>query len=186
MKTSLRATALLFVALLLACSQKGFNTNLDIEPKPVPGVDWSKYQAWSFGRQGEYVLTGNEILDEPTFRKSVGDHTVSEMQKLGYSHVDGGPDMLLMFHVIVEERYDDVKLNPAYANYDMEWAQVSADDTWREGTLMLFAIDAKTGAQIWSSKAVAELDKEPEFERTKSRFKQVVTRMLADFPKRSQ
>ena len=186
MKKILRVAVPVLVLALAACSQKGFNTNLTIEPQPVPGVDWSKYSTWSFGRQGEYVLTGNEILDEPTFRKSVGEHTVREMQKLGYTHVNGDPDMLLMFHIIVEDRYDDVKLNPAYANYDMQWAREGKDDTWREGSLILFAIDAKTGSQIWSSTASAELDKQPKMETAKKRFNSVVTEMLTDFPARQQ
>jgi len=186
MKTALRAAALILVAVSLACSQKGFNTNLTVEAKPVPGVDWSKYQTWSFGRQGEYVVTGNEILDDPHFRKAVSDHTISEMKNIGYSHVNGDPDMLIMFQVIIEDRYDEVKANPAYEDFDMQWATYSEDDVWREGSLMLFAIDARTGSQIWGATATAELDKDSDFETKKSRFRAVVTQMLTDFPKRPQ
>ena len=186
MKTSIRAAAMLLVLALVACSEKGFNAT--IEPKPVPGVDWTQYSSWSFGRQGEYVLTGNSILDEPTFRKSVGEHTIREMGKLGYTHVDtkDTADMLLMFHVIVEQRYDEVKNNPNYQDFDMQWATMSEDDAWQEGSLALFAIDAKTGKQIWGSVARAELDKEQNVSRAKQRFNDVVTEMLADFPKKSK
>jgi hypothetical protein len=183
MKSILRSVALVLVLALAACSQKGFNTNLTVEPQPVPGVDWTKYQTWSFGRQGEYVATGIEVLDDPAFRKSVGDNAINEMQKLGYSHVNENPDLLLMFHVIVEDRYDEVKMNPAYQDFDMNWAHASSDDTWKEGSLMLFVIDAKTGSQVWGSTATAELDKQSDFETKKKRFNEVVTRMLADFPK---
>jgi hypothetical protein len=183
MKMMMRIAALMILLVLVACSQKGFH--VDIQPKPVPGVDWSKYSTWSFGRQGEYVLTGNEVLDDASFRKSVGENTIAEMSKLGYKHVDSDPELLLMFHVIVEQRFDEVKLNPAYQEYDMEWAQVSEDDTWQEGSLALFAIDAKTGAQVWGSVARAELDKHSTFDTKKTRFNQVVSQMLADFPKRS-
>lgn len=188
MKTAIRTAAVLLVLALAACSQKGFNTNLNIEPKPVPGVDWTKYSTWSFARQGEYVVTGNAILDEPTFRKGVGDHTIDEMNRLGYTHVDdqATADMLLMFHIIVEERYDEVKMNPNYQDFDMQWATMSEDDTWREGSLALFCIDTKTGKQIWGSVATAELDKQPNVSTAKQRFNEVVTKMLADFPKHTQ
>jgi hypothetical protein len=185
-KTFARAAAMVIIfALVAGCSQKGFNTNLTIEPKPVPGVDWTQYKNWSFGRQGEYVQTGIADLDAPEFRKSVGDNTVTLMSDLGYSHVDSNPDMLLMFHVVVEQRYDEVKTNPAYQDFDMQWAQASSEDTWQEGSLFIFAIDAKTGKQIWSSSAKAELDKQSNFEKRKQRFNEVVTKMLADFPKHS-
>src|SRR5690349_15642699 len=148
MKTFVRVAAMLIViALVAGCSQKGFNTNLTIEPKPVPGVDWSKYKNWSFGRQGEYVQTGIQNLDDPAFRKSVGENTIALMKNLGYEHVDSNPDMLLMFHVVVEQRYDEVKMNPAYQDFDMNWAQASSEDTWQEGSLFLFCVDAKTGSQ---------------------------------------
>jgi len=184
MKNMFRAAALvIIIAALAGCSQKGFDTNLTIEPNPVPGVDWTPYKTWSFGRQGEYVQTGIHNLDDPQFRKSVGDNTIKRMNDLGYQHVNGSPDMLLMFHVAVEQRYDEVKMNPAYQEFDMQWAHASSEDTWEEGSLYLFAIDAKTGKQIWSSLAKAELDKQSDFETQKNRFNEVVTRMLADFPK---
>jgi hypothetical protein len=184
MRNALRFAALAIILALAACSQKGFNPT--VEARPVPGVDWSQYSTWKFGRQGEYVATGYQILDDPAFRKSVGDHTISEMNKLGYTKIDGeNPDLLLMYHVLVEERFDDVKLNPAYQDFDMQWAHVSEDDTWREGTVALLAIDAKTGKQIWGAKAMAELDKEANAETAKNRFKEVVTTMLSNFPKKT-
>lgn len=185
MRNAFRFAALATLLALAACSQKGFNPT--VEARPVPGVDWTQYSTWKFGRQGEYVETGYPILDDPSLRKSVGEHTINEMNKLGYTHIDSeNPDLLLMYHVIVEERFDDVKLNPAYQDFDMQWAQVSEDDTWREGTVALLAIDAKTGKQIWGAKAMAELDKQPNLETAKSRFNEVVTMMLANFPKKSK
>ena len=184
MKTMFRVAALvIIVAALAGCSQKGFDTNLTIEPNPTPGVDWTPYKSWSCGRQGEYVPTGLPDLDSPEFRKSVGENAVKLMNDLGYTHVDNNPDLLLMFHVLVEERYDEVKMNPAYQDFDMQWAHASSEDTWSEGSLFIFAIDAKTGKQVWSSSAKAELDKQSNFETKKKRFNEVVTRMLADFPK---
>ena len=127
MKTLVRAAAILMVvAFVSGCSQKGFNTNLTVEPNPVPGIDWTQYKNWSFGRQGEYVQTGIPDLDAPEFRKSVGDNAIKLMSALGYTHVNATPDMLLMFHVVVEQRYDEVKMNPAYQDFDMQWAQASS------------------------------------------------------------
>jgi hypothetical protein len=177
----------LFVVLGLAlagCSQKGFNTRLTVEPKPVPGVDMSVYKTWNFGRQGEYVKTGIEVLDDPSFRQSVADHTIAEMAKLGYTNTVSEPDLLVMFHVMVEDRYDEVKANPAYQSYDMAWAQMSSEDAWQEGSIAIFVIDAKTGQQVWGSVARAELDEHATADTKRTRFKQVITRMLADLPKR--
>lgn len=184
MKFMVRVSALILILSLAACSQKGFDTNLTVESKPVPGVDFSKYQTWSFGRQGEYPLTGNETLDDPHFRKAVGDHTINVMDNLGYQHVNSDPDLLLMFHVIIEDRYDEVKMNPNYQDFDMQWATVSEDDVWKEGSLLLFLIDPRTGKQVWGSTATAELAKDSDFGTKKKRFNEVVTEMLSDLPAR--
>lgn len=186
MKTLLRVALPIMILALVACSQKGFNTGLVIEPKPVPGIDFTPYKTWSFGRQGEYVKTGDAILDDPGFRQSVANHTTNEMTKLGYTYVTSAPDLLLMYHVIIQDRYDEVKANEAYNGYDMAWANVSSDDVWKEGSILLFVIDAKTGQQVWGSTATAEIDKQADFEKRKQRFNEVVTRMLADFPKHAQ
>jgi hypothetical protein len=185
MKKLMLLVPLLVLAVAGGCSQKGFYTRLTVEPAPVPGVDWTQYKTWNFGRQGEYVKTGNAVLDEPAFRQSVADHTVAEMSKLGYASVVSQPDMLLMFHVVVEDRYDEVRLNEVYDDYELEWSHASSEDTWQEGTLILFAIDAKTSQQVWSCTARAELDKTADYETKKSRFKETVSRMLASFPPRS-
>jgi hypothetical protein len=184
MKKLLLLVPLLMLAVAGGCSQKGYNMRLTVEPAPVPGVDWAPYKKWNFGRLGEYVTTGNAILDDPAFRQSVSDHTVAEMSKLGYANVVSQPDMLLMFHIVVEDRYDEVKLNEVYQGYDMSWAQASSEDTWQEGTIILFAIDAKSNQQIWSCTARGELDKTADYETKKSRFKETVSRMLATFPPR--
>jgi hypothetical protein len=106
-----------------------------------------------------------------------------EMGKLGYTKVDGDPDFVLMIHVIVENKFDEQKMNDIYQGYDMAWAQMSSDDYWKEGNLALFAMDAKTGKQIWAAKAHARLDKEPAAaETTRKRFKDVLSAMLEDFP----
>jgi hypothetical protein len=179
-------SALALVLAAVGCSQKGFNTRLNVESNPAPGVDFSQYKTWNFGRQGEYVRTGIAALDDPAFRQSVADHTIAEMAKLGYTHAVTQPDLLIMFHVAVEDRYDDVKVNPAYQDFDMNWAHASSDDTWQEGSLFLFVIDAKTSSQVWSATAMAELEKEVDLDTRRQRFKETITRMLADFPKRPQ
>jgi hypothetical protein len=174
--------------LLLAgpgCTHQGMSERAVVESIPVPGVDFSKYNTWNFARQGEYVKTGNEVLDDPGFRQSVADHTIAEMKKLGYDNVVEEPDLLLMFHVIVEDRYDEAKANPAYQSYDLAWANVSEDDVWQEGSIILFVVDAKTGSQVWGAKAIGEIDKHATFDTRKTRFKEVVTQMLADFPRRT-
>ena len=130
MKRMMRAGALVLLVALVACSQKGFETNLTIETKPVPGVDWSKYSTWKFARQGEYVLTGNEVMDDPGFRKAVNEHTIAEMQKLGYTHVND--DTATTASAL--EQANKAPLHHA-VRADQQQAYIPADTTRRRVTM---------------------------------------------------
>ena len=184
----MRKMVLLVILAALAaatgCSQKGYYQRLTVTPYPAPGVDMSLYKTWNFGRQGEYVMTGYGTLDDPAFRQSVADLVTAELATAGYANTVSSPDMLIMFHLIVEDHYDEVKMNEVYQGYDLAWAQASSEDTWKVGSLAMIVVDAKTGAQVWGSVAKAELDKTATAETQRSRFKDTVKRMIADFPKR--
>ncbi len=182
-----RFVPLLIVAiaavLVTACSQRNFQNTLEIESRIIPGQDFSPYHNWKFARESEYPLTDIPVLDDPAFRNSIGLSMIEDMKKLGYTKVDSLPDFVMMIHVVVENKFDEQKMNDIYQGYDMAWAQMNSDDYWREGQVLLFAMDAKTGKQIWSSRAHARLDKEPaKAETTKSRMKKVLSEMLKDFP----
>jgi hypothetical protein len=91
----------------------------------------------------------------------------------------------MLLHVAGEVKYDQQKMDDLYKGYDMAWAQFGPDDAWNEGTLIIFAMDNKTGKQVWSSTAQARLDDYVGYQDRLDRFNEVVTRMLADFPKRT-
>jgi hypothetical protein len=183
-----RFVPLLFIATLAAlavsCSQRNFQNTLEIESRTIPGIDFRQYHNWKFAREEEYPLTNIPVLDDPGFRQSIGLSMIEDMNKLGYAKVDSLPDFVMMIHVVVEDKFDQQKMNDIYQGYDMAWAQMNADDYWKEGQLLLFAMDAKTGKQIWSAAAHARLDKEPaKAETTKKRIKSIISSMLEDFPR---
>jgi len=172
----------LFLIALVACSQKGFNANVNVTPQPVPGADFSKYKTWNFGRQGGYPPTGLDHLDTPQFHVAVAKHFAQEMTTLGYANVDSLPDLVFLLHVAAEQQFDEQKMNDIYQGYDMAWAQVGEGDIWNEGTLIIFAMDGKTGQQMWSSTAQAKLNDYVGYEDRLDRFNKVVTMMMSDFP----
>lgn len=172
----------LFLVALVACSQKGFNANVHITPQPVAGADFSPYKTWDFGRAGEYPATGLEHIDEPQFRAAVAKHFTEEMAKLGYTNSSDNPDLVILLHVASKVAYDQQKMDDIYKGYDMAWSQMGKDDAWTEGTLIIFAMDAKTGKQLWSSTAQAKLQDYVGYQDRLDRFNKVVTMMLADFP----
>ena len=178
----MKRLVLLVCLLFLACSQKGFDANVEVTPQPVPDADFSSYATWNFGRLGEYPPTGIEHIDSPQFRQGVARHVEQEMTKLGYSRATDNPDVLVLVHLASEQKFDEQKMDDLYKGYDLAWAQIGEDDVWQEGTLVIFAMDAKTGKQVWSSTAQARLQEYVGFQDRLDRFNKVVSMMLANFP----
>jgi len=171
--------------LFLACSQKGFDSNVQVTPQPVPDADFSSYTTWDFGRLGEYPETGVEHIDTPQFRQGVAKHFGDEMTKHGYRRTAENPDLIMLLHVAAEQKFDEQKMDDLYKGYDLAWAQIGKDDVWHEGTIVVFAMDGKTGKQVWSSTAQARLQEYVGFQDRLDRFNKVVTKMLADLPART-
>ncbi len=178
--------ALLALAALAACSQKGFDSSVKIAPQPVADADFASYKSWMMGREGQYPATGLEHLDQPQFRAAAGKHFVAEMTKLGYVNTSDNPDLIVLLHIATEVKFDEQKMDDLYKGYDMAYTQISKDDVWNEGTLIIFAMDGKTGKQVWSSTAQAKLQDYVGYQDRLDRFNKVVTKMLADFPPRAQ
>lgn len=167
---------------LLGCSQKGFKTNLHVQTDAVEGSDFSAYSGWNFARATEYPITGIDDLDRADFRADLVKHVTREMKARGYVREQLNPDVWLAFHVVVENKFDEKVMDEMYSGYDMAWANVNSESTWREGSLIIFALDSKTGAQVWSGTATAEIDEYATYQKRTQRFMEVVSQMLAEIP----
>ena len=166
-----------------ACAQSKYEAH--ITPAPVPNVDFTPYQTWDFGREGQYPATGVEDVDTPQFRAAVAQHIITDMSGLGYANVDSNPDFVLLLNVGAQQQVDQQKMDDYNRGYDMAWSQIGDSDVWNEGTIAIIAADAKTGQMIWSSSADGRLQSYPGYEKRLERFNNIVSQMLADFPKRT-
>ena len=178
-----RILVLVVFTALAACSQK-YQT--EVTPAPVPNVDFAKYRTWDFGREGQYPPTGIEDVDSPQFRAAVAQEILADMAALGYANVDSNPDFVLLINVGAQQQVDQEKMDDYNRGYDMAWAQIGDSDVWNEGTIILYAADAKTGQLIWSSTANGRLQSYPGYEKRLERFNDVIVKMLADFPSRKK
>ncbi len=173
---------LLALAVLASCSQRGFKSNVQVTPAPVPNVDFTHYKTWHFGRPGQYPDTGVEHMDTPQFREAVAKHFGAEMTSLGYVYADSNPDLTFLMHVATAQQADQQKMDDIYKGYDMAWSQLDENDVWHEGTLIIFCMDSKTGQQVWSSSAQAKMQDYVGYQDRLDRFNKVVTMMMDYFP----
>ena len=178
-----RIVVLVALAALVACAQQKYE--VQVTPAPVPNVDFAPYKTWDFGLEGQYPATGIEDVDTPQFRAAVAKSFAADMAALGYTNVDADPDFVMLVNVGAQQQVDQQKMDELNRGYDMAWAQIGDSDTWNEGTMIIFAADTKTGQLIWSSSANGRLQSYPGYEKRLDRFNKIISKMLADFPKRT-
>jgi hypothetical protein len=179
-----RLCLLLLIAMVAALT--GCASNVDrslvIESELASGIRVDAYRTWKFAREAEYPETRIEALDEPAFRTSVGNQVISDLAAKGFTKVDANPDFVMMIQFMTESQYDQQKMDDIYKGYDMATFQMTSKDYWQDGHLYVFAMDPKTGKQMWSSHAHARLDQDTSTEHKQKQFVKVLAAMLEDFP----
>lgn len=150
-------TALALIFLSVACSPF-----TKIYAEEEPGANLYQYYSYKW-------LPNNGILpgDPAQYRvseqveRNIRDAVDAQMALRGYRLCDAGPDLLLHYHVVVQNR----------VYYQTEWECKDEHEArsrthcrrvkpvyYREGTLMVDFMDAETGRQVWRGVAVGTID----------------------------
>lgn len=161
-----------------------------VETQVGDGVDFSKYQTWSWLP----LPASTEIdpqIDNPEFKGNIDNAVERELYTRGYRRDQAAPDLLVNGHAVFEEidqAYIDEHYNGSYyPEYQMEMAgDTGAKKKWNEGTIVLFVFDARTRQLVYEASAQAEVT-DPKYttpEQRKDRVDKAIAKMLADFPRR--
>ena len=140
-----------------------------------PGVNFAKYRTFAWAETE--VKTGgdpNPLLRNPMAEASIQQAIESELSKRGVRRVDRHPDFFLTSHIYVEKAERTVT-NPHPAGfgypylvrwrgglipvnygfwYSPAYFQTYRTETYREGTLVIDIIDAKTKNLVWRGSIV--------------------------------
>lgn len=110
-------------------------------------ADFSQYK--SFGWSGEIDNEADNkepILYNSLVKKRIKDAIKSELKGRGYNYKDEDPDLLVNFHIVIEEKTG----YRTYPGYGYRWWQ---DDVrpynYKEGTLIIDMIDKEANQLVW-------------------------------------
>jgi hypothetical protein len=121
----------------------------------------------------------NELTD-----KRIKAAVDKEMAGKGYSSVQAKPAMEMHYHIIVENKTTVIS-EPMGITYGDYWARkISTSYPYREGTLIIDIMDAKTNQLVWRGSGTdvitVEMTKDPE-----TAINKAVKEILKKFPARS-
>ncbi len=151
-----------------------------------PGINLYKYTTYqwldmpdiSHGNSGPEWLTKHT---EKIIRESVEE----QMKRCGFVLYDMQPDLLLHYHVVIK---DEVYYIPDWWCYQKNWDHHGRcyrlePRHYKEGTLILDFIEAKTGSQVWRG-VVSDATINMQVEDIEFRINRAVKRMFGRFPEK--
>lgn len=165
-------------ALVVSCSP--ISVSLDYDPR----IDFRTYRTfdWLGNRPGTPDEVEAALTEDRAFGESVREAVESELRTKGLSQDVAGPDVLLMWHLGKNERIDVRRFGYAYSAQYGAWAHAMDSRYYREGTLVVDVIDARTMRLVWRGVASSARDEKAPPEEAKARVRETVRKLFSRYP----
>ncbi len=140
-----------------------------------PKIDFSQYQSFCWLQGCDVKYQGPDYGYDPSMFINVQQAIKEELESKGLVNDENSPDLIIGFHVIMEEQQSVIANSPEMLDpyhqeirYWDEYDDYYTQEVYRflEGSLVIDFIDAKKGNVIWQSNArrymelIPDLDKE--------------------------
>ena len=153
--------SLITMALLSSCGP-----SLKISSDYDQSADFTMYRTFSI-----YDLKTNGHVNELN-KDRIAKYIRAEMTKKGFKETDTRPDLMVNAVTVIKDKRSLVA-NSSYYNYGgfyrpyTYWAPASSYTTlstyqYKDGSLVIDVVDAKTKKMIWEGSASAQFEKKPE------------------------
>ncbi|ROR94861.1 uncharacterized protein DUF4136 [Sinobacterium caligoides] len=183
------STALILA--VTACSSYSVNSDYteDYDFSQVKSFKWHQQPT----DQASLNYLGGDIFDH-----RIRDYVTKSLILKGLSNSNSNPDIFVSYGVLTEDR-TDINTYNTYSGYAPNWrygyygnnygiATGSTQTTvsnYKQGTLMIDFIDPKSNQLIWRGTADGRLDKDASPEERREALREVVDKILAQFPPKS-
>ncbi len=124
------------------------------------------------------ALQRNGLLD-----KRIKESVNSQLSGKGYTQDANNPDFLVLYHTGAEDKVNVTDWGYGYGRYGGWYGGGGVDVyQYKQGTLILDVIDAKSKQLVWRGFAQGTIDPDAPTEKREKRLNEAVTRMLSKFP----
>jgi len=145
-------------------------------------VDLNQYKTFRWAENQEQPSKGNPMIDNELNRKRIKDAIEKELTNLGMIQSSTEPDLLIDFHIAVDE-------NTHYVAHDYYpfpfryWPEYSISSyTVKTSTIIIHFVDFKKEQLVWQGTGNSRLT-DPPTPFTEERIRHTVKEILAQFPK---
>lgn len=182
MKIALVLLALYISALAPGCSPVSIKHDYDNE------ADFAalKTYAWMAAPANpatslRAALERNSLLD-----KRLKESTDRLLAAKGYATSTENPDFLVQYHIGAEDKINVTDWGYGYGRYGRWYGGGVEVNQYKEGTLILDIVEAKSKQLMWRGFATTTIDPNASGEQRRKKLDEVMTKILAEFPPTAQ
>ncbi len=144
-------------------------------------IDFSQYKTFCWMEGCAFTYTGPAYLTDSLVQSRVRESIISTLQKKGLRYDDQNPELLVDFHITLENEkviyYHGVQDDPYY--YRSTFLQPEEVSLTR-GTLLLHMVDHKRSEVVWQSYVEGYLEDPPDL--SAKNIQRGIIRVLKEFP----
>lgn len=162
--------------LIVACSPISVSTDYDTQ------ADFSSLKSFNW-LEGTVMSKKDALKPDGLVAKRVKEATISELERKGYVFVKTeSPDFFVIVHTGVEDRIDITRWGYTYARRWGPFGRRTTVSKYREGTLFIDIINARTKELIWRGSGTSPMNVAKTPEERDQFINDVVEKILENFP----
>jgi hypothetical protein len=178
MKTAVLFLALGVLALVTGCSSVNIKHDYDSEANFAALKTYAWMAAPTNGSGSvQAALQRNSLMD-----KRIKESADRQLAAKGYTKEANKPDFLVLYHLGAEDKINVTDWGYGYGRYGRWYGGGVEVYQYKEGTLILDVIEAKSKQLVWRGFAAGTLDPNASLETRRKRLDDVMTKILAEFP----
>lgn len=173
------ATLLLLLVISLGCSP-----GLRVQTDTDPDYDLWSYKSFDWSPKINIEESKNPIYYNELNDKRIKTAVTEEMFRLGYSNTAQSADLIIHYHIIVEDQSTVVGDPLGY--HGSYWIGLDREVyIFKVGTLLIDIMDPKSNNLIWRGQAQAFIDNQTSPKQVNQLVNRAVRKMFRKFPKRN-
>ena len=169
---------LIFVLFVLTGCNVKLHSNFDRTQ------DFTKYKSFCWLNGCEFTYTGPTYLNDSLLREKIKNAIVSELNEKGLRQDDNNPDLLVDFHITVENESNIIYHHQGDDdNYTFKPFPQEEVINYLKGTIVIDMVDKVAGKMVWRSEAVGYMDTHPDL--SEKNIRKGIAIALKNFPPKS-
>jgi hypothetical protein len=173
MKRLLCSSFIVLIGLIICCSTMRINIDYDQD------INFLQYKTY---RWIPYMppVKPPRFIDRTLLEKRIKKTVDASLATKGYEKTtDGEPDFLIAFHIGTQNKVDVTHYGYRYGPRGRWWGHHAEVHRYKEGTLILDIVEAKTKQLVWRGSAVDAIHRPQDMD---DKLIEAVEKILAKFP----